>query len=84
MKFDGPESIKASRIKGNFEHLRAAGRKGAKKTNENIKRAREREEIHELQSELAAAERELEDRAQAESANEHIITPDGEDLDYSN
>ena len=83
MGFEGPKSIKDSVHNGNFEHLSAAGRKGAEKTNAGKKRERERAEISELQSELATVERELEDQKQLESANEHIITPDGEDLDYS-
>ena len=74
-----PKDIQKSIRSGNREHLSAAGRKGAEATNQ--KRALEKE-IAEIQAERAAVIKAAEDRAQAESANEHIIDPDGNDQDF--
>lgn len=84
MGFEGkPDNIKAAVSAQNTEHLRAAGRKGAEAANAVKKRERERAEISELQSEIAAEERKLEDEAMRRSANEHIINTDGQDQNYS-
>ncbi len=76
MKERPPKDIEESIKTGNLEHLRAAGRKGAMKTNElkAIQRT-----IAEIEAELTAFETELMRR----SANEHIISPDSEDQDYN-
>ena len=78
-----PDSIKQAIRNSDTEHLAAAGRKGAEQTNALKKRAREREEIAALQNEIEAERRKLEDTEVRESANEHIISPDGEDQDYA-
>lgn len=78
-----PKTIADSIEANDTAHLQAAGRKGAEATNALKRRERERQEIAELQSQIQAEERNLEDEEQRRNANEHIITPDGEDLDYN-
>jgi N-methylhydantoinase B/oxoprolinase/acetone carboxylase alpha subunit len=64
------------------QHLSRAGAKGAEVTNARLKRERERQEIHELQSEIEIERRKLQDTEAQLAANEHIISPDGIDHDY--
>ena len=78
-----PDSIKQAIADSDTERLSAAGRKGAEQTNTIKKWAREREEIAALQNEIETERRKLEDTEARESANEHIISPDGDDQDYT-
>lgn len=71
-----PPEIKKSIESGNKKHLSAAGRKGAEVANRN-------RDIHKTLAEIREQERIMEDEAQRRSANEHIISPDNEDQDYS-
>jgi hypothetical protein len=71
-----PPDIKKSITAGNTEHLRAAGRKGAEVTNRN-------KDLLKTLAEIEALERQLEDETMRKTANEHIISPDGEDQDYT-
>lgn len=75
-----PNKIKKAILDGDTEFLRAAGMQGAHVAHE--KRI--------LQADLAAAlaahaheTRAAEEYARLVDANEHIITPDGEDLDFN-
>lgn len=76
MKEGPPKDIEKSIKERNIEHLRAAGRKGAKKTNE-IK------DIKKSMAELEIYEKLAEDEVQRRASNEHIISPDGVDMDYN-
>lgn len=68
-----PTDIKRSMRLNNTEHLRAAGRKGGLAAAKN-------KEIRSIQDALAAEIREAEEWQRQIAANEHIISPDGEDL----
>ena len=78
MGFEQPKKIARARIEGDTEYLRAA----AYESHKVQKRNRERKEIHEILDQIAKEEKELEDELQRREANEHIISPDGEDQDY--
>jgi len=78
-----PKSITEAMRTNDTEHLSAAGRKGAEATNTLKQKQSERAEILQLQSEIEVERRKMEDVESRKSANEHIITSDGEDLDYS-
>jgi hypothetical protein len=82
MSFEKPENIKSAQESGDTVYLQAAGRKGAEATNAIKKRERERQEISDLQDEILAEKKAFEDGEQKRAANEHIITPDGVDLDF--
>ena len=71
-----PPAIKQSIKAGNTEHLRAAGRKGAEATNR-------KRDLEATVAEIEELAKQLEDELMRKAANEHIITPDSEDLDYS-
>lgn len=77
--FERPRKIQDARLAGDTEYLSAAGKKGAEVTNE-IKAAKKVE--HDAIEDAEALQRELEEEERKIEANEHIITPDGEDLDY--
>jgi glutamyl-tRNA reductase len=74
MKERPPHILKSIKA-GNLEHLQNAGRKG------NQEKARRREE-QEAYDALAAEISELEEWQRKLSTNEHIIDPDGKDLNY--
>ncbi len=77
--FERPRKIQEARVNGDVEYLSAAGKKGADVTNE-IKRAEaiERNAIEDAET----LKRELEEEVRKLEANEHILTPDGEVVDY--
>ncbi len=84
MGFEGlnrkPREIQEAVRTYNTEALRAMGRKGAERTNEiKAKKMDEGDAIDRLLSEHKKSD----EQRLRESTNEHIITPDGEDLDHS-
>lgn len=80
MSFEKPDKIKRAIKSEDVEYLKAAGRKGAEVT--NAKKQKELEE-EQLRAEILAEKKAYEERERAVSANEHIITAEGEDLDFS-
>jgi hypothetical protein len=78
-----PLKIQEAIHNADTQHLSKAGAKGAEVTNARLKRERERHEIHQLQTELESERRKLEDTESRLAANEHIISADGIDQDYS-
>ena len=78
-----PNIIKEAIASDNKELLSKAGLKGAKVSNEKQERERQRKEISQLHTELEVELRKIEDLEMRESANEHIISPDGEDQDFA-
>ena len=70
-----PLKIQQAIKSGDTEFLRQAGRRGAEVSTE-------RRRIEEAKSLLAAEIRELEEWQRKISTNEHIIDPDGNDLEY--
>lgn len=74
MKERPPRITKAIKS-GNVEYLQNAGRKGGQMT------AR-KHDIEQARALLAAEIRELEEWQRKVSTNEHLIDPDGNDLDY--
>jgi len=76
MKERPPQDIEKSIKERNLEHLRAAGRKGAKVT--NLKK-----DIVRTLTEIEVERRSFEDELQRRAANGHIISPDGEDMDFN-
>ena len=77
---DKPKPVREAARDGDKEALAAMGRKGAEAA--KTKRALEAD-IHDVQAARALELRQQEERERAESANEHIIDPDGNDLDYN-
>jgi len=75
-----PDAVRNAALDGDKEHLSAMGKKGAEaahakqELNEDIAEVKEAR-LQELQQE--------ETNTKIEEANEHIIDPDGNDLDYS-
>ena len=74
-----PPEIQAAIESGDKDHLRAAGRKGAAAA--NAKRSLEAD-IAEVQANRIEELRAKEELNRAIEANEHIISPDGEDHDH--
>ena len=75
-----PEHIKKAIKAGDTEKLRAAGRKGAEVTNKIKAQQRIEADVLATATEIKALEAEIE---RQRAANEHIITPDGDDLDWN-
>lgn len=73
-----PEIIKSIKT-GNTEHLRAAGRKGALAMHE---KREQKKTVEEIALELREEEEALAEWERKVSTNEHIIDPDGNDLDF--
>ena len=79
-KFGLPEDIKKSIAAGNTEHLRNAGRRGAEVANRNRDIKNTLNDIAEEERKFKLAKDEAE---RMHSANEHIITPDGDDTGWT-
>jgi len=79
-----PQKIQEAMNADDTKTLSAAGRRGAEHTNAVKKRERERIELKEILGEMEKERRKMEDSEMHRAANEHIITPDGEDVSESN
>lgn len=73
-----PDDIQESMLSDNKEHLRAAGRKGAKVVNFNREKRRVEKETWQEIKVMAAAYEEADRRR---STNEDIHSPDGEPVE---
>ena len=68
-----PRAVRAAQVTGNVEVLRRMGSKGGKKSAENA-------EIRAAQKEREEARVRAEETARIVEANEHILTPEGDDV----
>lgn len=70
-----PPEISKAKKSGDVEHLKNAGRKGGLAT-------AAKRDIERSLADLAQEIKDLEEQERKFSTNEHIIDPDGNDLDY--
>ncbi|HEY0964552.1 MAG TPA: hypothetical protein VGE31_02020 [Candidatus Paceibacterota bacterium] len=75
-----PRKIKQAVLSGDTAFLSAAGKKGAEIV--NLKKAEERIR-NEAIEDAEQWQRDVEEEERRLNTNEHIIDPDGNDLDYS-
>lgn len=75
-----PDIIKKAITEDNTEALRAAGRKGAEVTNAKKAKTKEIDEMYRMR---IAELKNREDEEMRRDANEHILTPDGEEPDFA-
>jgi hypothetical protein len=75
-----PAFVRGAMKASDHESLSAMGKKGAEAKNRNwdLKKASD-----EYREEMAEIQKQLEEQERITSANEHIIDPDGNDLDYT-